>query len=119
MTIGRPFQKGQSGNPGGRPKTRPFKEAIDRAIERAERGDDGAISMDDIADALFAKAKSGDTAAIRELADRTDGKVVQGLEHSGPEGEPIEMISDNDAVRRMAHMMLKAKREREEGKTKK
>lgn len=113
--IGRPFPKGVSGNPGGRPKTRPFKDAIDRAIEKAEKGEEGAISLDDIALALFTEAKGGNVAAMKELADRTDGKVAQGLEHSGPDGEPMNKeITDQELCRIIAHIMLKA----DEGKKK-
>jgi hypothetical protein len=63
------FKPGQSGNPSGRPKSKPFKEALERAI--AERG------LDNSAIALLVKANSGDVAAIREIADRLDGKVAQ------------------------------------------
>lgn len=86
MTIGRPFKPGQSGNPGGRPKSRPFKEAIDRALKASEDAGAG-LSLDDIATALLLKAKSGDVAAIKELAERYDGKVPQAImndEESGP-----------------------------------
>lgn len=87
MTIGRPFAPGQSGNPGGRPKSRPFKDALDRAIKAAGEGDEGAFTLDDIAKALLTKAKSGDVPAIKELAERYDGKVPQSVavdEDSGP-----------------------------------
>ncbi len=63
------FKPGQSGNPNGRPKSKPFREALDRAI--AELGLDGA------AVALVAKANSGDVPALNMLADRMDGKVAQ------------------------------------------
>ena len=71
--------KGQSGNPGGRPKSRPFKDALDRAIKASAEGKEAAISLDDIALALLTKAKSGDVPAIKELAERYDGKVAQAI----------------------------------------
>ena len=73
--IGRPFQPGQSGNPNGRPKTKPFKDALRKAVDAA--GDDGA-ALKLVALALLTKAQEGDVQAIKELADRMDGKVPQG-----------------------------------------
>jgi len=91
MTIGRPFQPGQSGNPNGRPKSKPFREALDRAIKAASEGSDG-LSLDDIAKALLMKAKSGDVPAIKELAERYDGKVAQAI-IGGEEEDPEIKVS--------------------------
>jgi hypothetical protein len=44
----------------------------------------------EIADALVNKAIEGDLPAIREVADRLDGKAAQAIEHSGPEGGEIK-----------------------------
>lgn len=87
--VGRPFQPGQSGNPNGRPKSKPFKDALERALKAA--GDDkSAIEL--VATALVEKARSGDVPAIKELADRIDGKVPQGVV-GGDEGDsPLELI---------------------------
>jgi hypothetical protein len=65
------WKPGQSGNPAGRPKTKPFKDALKKLIE--ERGLDGA------AEALYAKAMTGDVPALKEIADRLDGKVPQAI----------------------------------------
>lgn len=43
-----------------------------------------------IADALIAKAIEGDMAAIKELADRMDGKVPQAV-GGDADGEPINV----------------------------
>lgn len=89
MAFGKPFQPGQSGNPNGRPKSKPFREALDRAIKAAsEAGEDG-LSLDDIAKALLVKAKTGDVPAIKELAERYDGKVAQAIEN-GEDG-PLQI----------------------------
>ena|SRR5690348_14960093 len=61
------WRPGQSGNPGGRPKSKPFKEALEAIIK--ETGLHGAAA------ALVAKANTGDVAALKEIADRLDGKV--------------------------------------------
>lgn len=81
------FVKGQSGNPGGRPKEKPFRDAL--RVELAATGED-AKALRDIARALIGKAQEGDIQAIREIADRLDGKPTQGLEHTGEGGGPIE-----------------------------
>ncbi len=67
-----PFSKGSSGNPGGRPKDRPFAEALRMEI-KASGNDHRALRQ--IARALLAKAAEGDLQAIREVADRLDGKL--------------------------------------------
>lgn len=83
--IGRPFQPGQSGNPNGRPKTKPFKDALQRALKAA---DDDEAMLNAVALALVKKAQDGDVPAIKELADRLDGRVTQPV--SGDEdGSPI------------------------------
>lgn len=87
--IGRPFQPGQSGNPNGRPKIKPFREAIQRALEEA--GDD-KLALQAVATALVGKAMSGDVPAIKELADRMDGKVAQAI-IGGEEEDPEIKVS--------------------------
>lgn len=64
--------KGQSGNPDGSPKGKPWAGAIRRAIAESDRE-----ALLDIAKALVAKAAEGDLQAIKELGDRLDGKPHQ------------------------------------------
>jgi hypothetical protein len=45
-----------------------------------------------IARAHIEKAASGDMQAIKELADRLDGRPAQIIEHSGPDSNPITKI---------------------------
>lgn len=85
--IGRPFQPGQSGNPAGRPKSRPFKDALQRALKAAESDTD---LLDKVAFALVAKAHEGDVPAIKEIADRLDGKVTQTI--AGDDENPLKLI---------------------------
>jgi hypothetical protein len=71
------FKKGQSGNPGGRPKSKPFRDAL--SIELAARGED-AKSLRAIASQIIKKAEEGDLQAAREIADRLDGRPTQEAE---------------------------------------
>ena len=67
---GRPFKKGKSGNPGGRPKVI----AELRALARAHAPD----AIEELARlAIKAKNETARVAAIRELLDRGYGKAAQ------------------------------------------
>jgi hypothetical protein len=69
-----PFVKGQSGNPSGRPKSKPFSDALKAEIEAA--GDEEPV-LRAIARKLLDMAKDGDMQAIKEVGDRLDGKPAQ------------------------------------------
>lgn len=73
-----PFAPGQSGNLNGRPKDKPWRQAIDMAL----RDKDG-MALRRIANRLVAAAEAGDMQAISEIANRLDGKPVQMLEGNG------------------------------------
>lgn len=89
-----PFEKGFSGNPGGRKKQKPFADALRLAIAAA--GDDKR-SLRKIAEALLDKAGEGDTQAIREVADRLDGKVPQALIGDDDE-DPVNVLTTIERV---------------------
>jgi hypothetical protein len=82
--VGRPFQKGQSGNPGGRPKeTAEVRElARQHTIEAVER--------------LVAWMRSDEpkasVAACNAILDRGWGKPLQSTELSGAGGTPLVPI---------------------------
>ena len=74
----------------GRKQEKPFREAI--RIQLAAAGDDQK-ALRAVASALIEKAMAGDMQAIKELADRTDGKVAQQLNHANESGNgPAEFI---------------------------
>lgn len=78
------FEKGQSGNPGGRPKDKPWRQALMLAL----KDEDGA-KLRRIAEKVVGLAEDGDLAAVKEIADRLDGKaaqttVIQGDDEGGP-----------------------------------
>jgi hypothetical protein len=86
-----PWQPGQSGNPTGRARSKPFAEALKRAIAQND-----AKKLRAIAEKLLEKAAEGEGWAIRELADRLDGKAHQSI--SGPEGGAVLAVIERRIV---------------------
>lgn len=78
---------GQLGNnnPG---KNKPWRESIDRALKE---GDGRKLRR--IADKLVALAEAGESWAVKELADRLDGKSAQSITVSGDADNPL-MITE-------------------------
>ena len=79
------FQPGESGNPGGRVKDKPFRTAL--MMELKQAGED-MPELRKIARKLIERAMENN-ADCREIIDRLDGKVPQEQKHSGG-GAPIE-----------------------------
>jgi len=86
---GRPFQKGhkhawqpgQSGNPGGRPKTRDLAEAYREQLAKVLANDpEGRTFAQVIAETMILQAARGSVGAAREIADRVLGKPRQALD---------------------------------------
>ena len=82
----KPWQPGQSGNPGGRPK----KRLLDEALEDLLASNDAQAARD-VAAALLKRARKGDIRAIQLIAERTQGKPKRAIEISGPEGGALEI----------------------------
>ena len=78
----------RTGRPvGATNKDKPFRAALVRALGIA---DNNPEKLDKLAEALIAKAKTGDVAALREVSDRLDGRVAQAV--VGDDGsEPITL----------------------------
>lgn len=77
------FQPGQSGNPAGKPKGRLHMTTMLRALLETQTTDEhGNVNTHAalINQALAKKAASGDTAAIKEIFERIDGKTSQVVE---------------------------------------
>ena len=71
----RPWAKGTSGNPQGRPRRGALTEALKAQL--ASDDSDGRTVAEQIAAALIKRALRGDVRAIREIADRTEGRPRQ------------------------------------------
>ena len=83
-----PFEPGQSGNPSGRQTLKPWTETLKRALAQYEKGDVKAgEALRKIAERVVESALAGDKDAIKEIAERHDGKAVQSI--AGPDGENL------------------------------
>lgn len=91
---------------GSQNKDKPFREALRKQI--AEMSGDPK-RLERIAVKLLTTAEDGDIAAIKEVADRLDGKVAQALEHTGSDGGSIEVaLSPTDEARHVAFLLNRA-----------
>jgi hypothetical protein len=80
----KPFPKGVSGNPGGRPRKVLAERLLRKLLENDEATAEALIAS------LIEKAKTGDVAAFNSIRDMVDGKPVQRLEESGPDESAIQ-----------------------------
>src|SRR5262245_38273450 len=78
-------------NPRGQQRDKIYREALRLELADMSEGVD-LKKLRQIARAHIEKAASGDMQAIKELADRLDGKPAQMLEHSGPDSNPITKV---------------------------
>src|SRR5438876_4486418 len=85
-------------NPRGQQRDKIYREALRLELADMSEGAD-LKKLRQIARAHIEKAAAGDMQAIKDLADRLDGKPAQILEHSGPDREPITRI-----VREIVHV---------------
>lgn len=74
------------------PKEKSFANMLNIAIKEAHEGGD-KTKLRAVADALVDKAISGDVAAIKEVAERLDGKVPQAVV-GDDEHDPINFIAE-------------------------
>lgn len=74
------------------PKEKSFANMLNIAIKEAIEGSD-KTKLRAVADALVEKAMAGDVQAIKEVADRLDGKVPQALV-GDDESDPINLVTE-------------------------
>lgn len=78
-TFGRRFKKGESANPGGRPKKKPLTEIYEEIL--ADPNTRESVKQQ-IIQTMTSKGMAG-VLERREAAERTEGKVSQSVELSG------------------------------------
>jgi len=84
------FKKGQSGNPGGRPKSKILSEAYRKLLETeiAKGKDKGKTYAEVIAAKILKEARKGVVKAASEIANRVEGKPLQSVQISA--SDPLE-----------------------------
>jgi hypothetical protein len=85
----RPFKKGQSGNPNGRPKKINTIPDILRKIGDEEGTADGKSKLDVIMYKVFQYALEGKPWAVQFIADRTEGKALERIEQKIQKDEVV------------------------------
>lgn len=80
---------------GGRPpKERSFSNMLNIAL--TAKGLTGQTKLREVAEVLVSKALDGEGWAIKEVADRTDGKPMQQVELSGTIQSRIDNMTDEE-----------------------
>jgi Family of unknown function (DUF5681) len=106
------WRKGQSGNPGGRPKRKPLTDLVAAALEKDRLGNaklpNGQTLADMIVLAWVKAAMRGDAAARKDLLERLEGKVAVPVPVAPPEepvppppNEPVDGVAVAVQARRM------------------
>lgn len=95
------FKTGNPGRPKGISLVEALKVSLREAQEQAAEGVDRERrdpTIRELASQWLKMAAAGDQiamAALDKLADRLDGKAMQRVEHSGPDGGEIKISADN------------------------
>lgn len=83
--------EGKAGAPIGNQnakKTKPWADALRRALARRGNGD-LRVGIDKLAEKLLEDCEKGNLTALQELGNRLDGKPAQAI--TGEDGGPIEL----------------------------
>lgn len=101
--LGNRFPKGQSGNEKGRPKLTRLTESLREQIAAINPDAPEQTIAEQIAQTLIRLAIAGDVQAIREIADRTEGKPKQAIDLDMQVKDWRELaqsygISENDVI---------------------
>lgn len=100
----KPFKPGQSGNPKGRPKSITLSEAYRKMLAQVDETDpEKRTRAEVLAEQMYVKAKTGDVQALREIADRVEGKAKQTVTLTLDKREQIERAIDKLMADAAAH----------------
>jgi hypothetical protein len=106
--VGRPFPKGVSGNPAGRPKgLLSAADSARRVLAEVVNAKTGLTRLDRLMAQMMTEAEGGNEKARTELLNRAFGMPRQAVEMSGPNGGPIatEAITPVEAVLRQRQLL--------------
>ena len=95
--IGRPWPKGVSGNPGGRPKQKPITDLCEEIINHPETREK---IKQQVIQTLTSRGMAG-VLLLREIGERVEGKVTQGIELSGS----IATMTDEQVDERLTKLL--------------
>lgn len=87
-----PFEPGQSGNPGGRRKAKPFLDALRLEAKACENGEPCEAKPGSLRWNARKLLEAGEVGTIKEVADRFDGKVAQAIVGDDDE-DPINVVT--------------------------
>ena len=82
-----------------------WSDALRRAVFRKSDTDKGRKRIEIIADKCSRMAEAGDTAAIREIGDRLDGKPAQYSEIAGAGGTSLTLVVETGVPARAARQI--------------
>lgn len=96
-----PWQKGQSGNLNGRPKQTPFQDQLrivmgDSKLKGLGVADGKKSALRLAVEQLVLAAAKGEQWAIKEIADRTDGKPAQTIDQTINDARPKTEFTRDD-----------------------
>ena len=110
----KPWPKGVSGNPAGRPKSITVSEAYRKMLAQPMPNDkDGRTYAEGIAEQIIKRAAVGDLGAAKEITDRVEGKPRQSVAVDMTVADWREMakaagLSEEDVIREAKRLIAQS-----------